>query len=336
MRTVCLSCSALILLIFAAAVQADALRFSSGPVQTTMIELYTSEGCSSCPPAEAYLNRYVSHPELWTRYIPLAFHVDYWDYLGWEDRFASAENSSRQRSYARVLKSRTVYTPAFVVNGRPARPGRIPELASADSHAVGDLQVAVQDGILTARYAALSNGPAPTQLHAAVLGMGLTTDIRAGENRGRHSRHEFVVLEHHVWRGNGETWQVRLPDTAYSRAHSGSLRATGSGGCRCPSRPGLLDARLGFAPDARTISLTGDNKVRNRFVRHTLTHQFLALPQTTRTGYRAQAIHPVILDAGAVTIAGFAIRFGPRLEAHDIGTALPCFDLQALQCSGTW
>lgn len=76
---------------------ADTLRFESGVRQNVMIELYTSEGCSSCPPAEAYLNAYAVHPQLWTRYLPLAFHVDYWDYLGWRDRYAAAEHGARQR-----------------------------------------------------------------------------------------------------------------------------------------------------------------------------------------------------------------------------------------------
>ena len=210
MRVVCLPFGTLLVLVFAADLQADTLRLSSGPEQTTMIELYTSEGCSSCPPAEAYLNRYVSHPELWNRYIPLAFHVDYWDHLGWEDRFASADNSRRQRSYARLFQTRTVYTPAFVVNGRATRPGRIPELA-AERETVGNLQVVAANGMLTARFDALINGPAATQLHVAILGMGLATDIEAGENRGRHSRHEFVVLDHRRIAGADGVWQAALP-----------------------------------------------------------------------------------------------------------------------------
>jgi len=84
-------------LIFTASISqytlAETLSFNSGESQNTLIELYTSEGCSSCPPADKFLSDYVKSKDLWTQYIPLAFHVDYWDYLGWKDVFASADFS---------------------------------------------------------------------------------------------------------------------------------------------------------------------------------------------------------------------------------------------------
>ena len=64
-------------------------RFESGPQQISLVELYTSEGCSSCPPAEAWLSRLKEEPGLWKNFVPIAFHVDYWDRLGWRDRFSS-------------------------------------------------------------------------------------------------------------------------------------------------------------------------------------------------------------------------------------------------------
>ena len=100
---------------------ASEARFGSGPQQTALIELYTSEGCSSCPPAEAWLSRLKDNPGLWKQFVPIAFHVDYWDRLGWRDRFSSQRWTERQRRYASLWESESVYTPAVVVNGREQR-----------------------------------------------------------------------------------------------------------------------------------------------------------------------------------------------------------------------
>ena len=89
----------------------------SPETRTNLIELYTSEGCSSCPPADQWLSRLKVHPQLWHQLVPIAFHVDYWDYIGWQDRFARPEFSERQRLYARQNNLSTVYTPALVLNG---------------------------------------------------------------------------------------------------------------------------------------------------------------------------------------------------------------------------
>ena len=89
----------------------------SPETRTNLIELYTSEGCSSCPPADQWLSRLKVHPQLWHQLVPIAFHVDYWDYIGWQDRFAKPEFSERQRLYARQNNLSTVYTPALVLNG---------------------------------------------------------------------------------------------------------------------------------------------------------------------------------------------------------------------------
>src|ERR1700747_379835 len=76
------------------------VRFESGPAQVSLLELYTSEGCSSCPPAEAWLGGPSSNGALWKAVVPVAFHVDYWDNLGWKDEFSSRDFTQRQRHYA--------------------------------------------------------------------------------------------------------------------------------------------------------------------------------------------------------------------------------------------
>jgi hypothetical protein len=83
------------------------------------IELFTSQGCSSCPPADAELGKLARRPDI----VALSFHVDYWDYIGWKDRFATRETTERQRIYARTLSQRYVYTPEMVVDGRVNQPG---------------------------------------------------------------------------------------------------------------------------------------------------------------------------------------------------------------------
>src|ERR1041385_689795 len=102
---------ALILIaIFVSSVNAQTthITFQSSAVQTALLELYTSEGCSSCPPAEAQLSRLKKSSGLWKDFVPVAFHVDYWDYLGWRDPWASAEFSDRQRSYAQQWRGETI------------------------------------------------------------------------------------------------------------------------------------------------------------------------------------------------------------------------------------
>ena len=102
---------------------AENVYFESGVKRNTLIELFTSEGCSSCPPAETYLNNLKNNNELWEKWIPVAFHVDYWDYIGWKDKYATKTFGLRQSRYASLNRVSTVYTPAFMVNGSSWRPG---------------------------------------------------------------------------------------------------------------------------------------------------------------------------------------------------------------------
>lgn len=202
----------LIVLVSFSSTYANAVTFESGVQQTVMIELYTSEGCSSCPPAEKYLNEFKNNSTLWKKYIPLAFHVDYWDYIGWKDRFARPAHTERQRSHARENRAHTIYTPGFFVNGRTWRRGffgsSMPETKKVQA---GKLVVRYVDGLVDATFTPVIDTDRSVVLNLAVLGMGLTTDIRAGENAGRHSSHDFVVLGHRTVTGNGPHWQISLP-----------------------------------------------------------------------------------------------------------------------------
>lgn len=194
---------------------ADPRVLESGTRQSTLVELYTSEGCSSCPPAEHFLNGFTRHPDLWTRYIPMAFHVDYWDDLGWKDRFSKAQYSQRQRKYARVQRQNTVYTPAFLVNGEPWRPMFYTRDIEAAHVQVGRLRLLIDAGHAEATFTPVEP-PIEAELNIALLGMGIETRIEAGERSGSRARHEFVVLGHRRYAPQDNHWQVEL---AFSDDH---------------------------------------------------------------------------------------------------------------------
>jgi hypothetical protein len=178
-----------------AAAAAETLHLESPGSRVSLLELYTSEGCSSCPPADRWISKLKDDPRLWREVVPVAFHVDYWDYIGWNDRFASAVYSNRQREYARSRHVSTVYTPGFVLAGEEWRSWFIlPVLRLDDDEPAGKLRLSV-DG----RQAAIAFTPAvpvsgDLEVHVAILGFGLKTEVRAGENDGRTLEHDFVVL----------------------------------------------------------------------------------------------------------------------------------------------
>lgn len=188
------------------------IHLESGEQQQIMLELFTSEGCSSCPPAEKYLNNFYNHPRLWKPYIPLAFHVDYWDYLGWRDVYARPEYSERQRHYAKTWNARTIYTPEFFVNGKEWRSGFYTKLPQIKKNVVGNLSVDIKGESLTAMFLPAQDSRNNMVLNIAVLGMDLRSKIRAGENSGRDAMHQFVVLAHKTAIGNNNTWQTKLPE----------------------------------------------------------------------------------------------------------------------------
>ncbi|WP_165855146.1 DUF1223 domain-containing protein [Marinobacter sp. JSM 1782161] len=190
---------------------AEATRsWQSRATATDTVELFTSEGCSSCPPADLWLQSLAERPGLFSDFIPLAFHVDYWDQLGWKDRLADAAFSERQRTYVRSGAVSQVYTPGIVINSREWRAWfRGAENWSSEPGRVGILQASLDaDRRLTASFD--GSGKALT-LHAAYLGMGIETPVKAGENEGRTLTHDFVVLDLLTADGMAP-WTLRLPE----------------------------------------------------------------------------------------------------------------------------
>jgi len=173
----------------------------SAPTQANLIELYTSEGCSSCPPADRWISGLKDHPALWVQLVPVAFHVDYWDYIGWKDRFAQADFTQRQQRYARERGLPTVYTPALMSNGKEWRNFRWMPPATIGERNAGSLRIKVATDELTISFKPIPTLDADTlSVNVALLGFGLTSDVRAGENAGRKLNHDFVVLEHELIR----------------------------------------------------------------------------------------------------------------------------------------
>ena len=199
-----------LVLLWLVATQAWALEFSSDATKTTVVELYTSEGCSSCPPADSWLSSLKSDPRLFKTLLPLAFHVDYWDQLGWPDPYASPAYSQRQRELVRQGILSQVYTPGIVVNSQEWRDWFSGQRQLDDRQTrPGRLKAELQQDQLSVNF----DTDTALTLHVAVLGMGLETDVQAGENRGRQLTHDFVVLNH--WQQTGsKNWQLTLPALA--------------------------------------------------------------------------------------------------------------------------
>tara|TARA_R110002072_G_scaffold74374_4_gene176223 strand:- start:1814 stop:2560 length:747 start_codon:yes stop_codon:yes gene_type:complete len=187
--------SIVLLLTTAASIKADVI-ISSPDTQVSLLELYTSEGCSSCPPADQWISKLKTHPGLWRSLVPVGFHVDYWNYIGWTDRFSSPEYSARQRRYARSKNLKTVYTPGFLLNGEEWRSFfGIRTLSTETDKKVGQLSLRISDMDLVAVFNPTEVMPDKTLiLNVAVLGFDIKTNVKSGENNNKELRHDFTVL----------------------------------------------------------------------------------------------------------------------------------------------
>lgn len=183
----------LLTVVGASLVSAADAHFTSGPRQVPLVELFTSEGCSSCPPAEKWMGERRSDPNLWTHYVPVAFHVAYWDHLGWRDQFAQRVYTDRQRAYAAQWSQPSVYTPCFVRNAQEWRPGNPAETTDRSS---GRLSLReLTPGEWELRFTPSSDSAhLVLEGHASLLGGGIVSQVKAGENEGRTLSHEFVAL----------------------------------------------------------------------------------------------------------------------------------------------
>ena len=177
----------------------------SGPGTAALVELYTSEGCSSCPPADRWLSTLSGRPA--SSVVPLALHVDYWDYIGWKDPYAKREFSLRQRKFTQLQRMAFVYTPQVMLQGRDFRGWGSKAFDEAVARinlqpAKANLKLAIlgadANGLEVEAVAELVQPSAAADLYLAAYQSRLESRINAGENRGRLLTHDYVVLQ---WEG---------------------------------------------------------------------------------------------------------------------------------------
>jgi hypothetical protein len=177
---------------------------SSGE-RIAVLELYTSEGCDSCPPAERWLSALPARGFMANRVIPMAFHVDYWDQLGWPDPLAKAQFSARQRLRAQRNRDRVVYTPQLLLNGADFQPTladghfeeRLNELnrLPAAAHLFLRQRTTPSDVKIELDMRLLQVDRRDVQTYIAITENRLQSAVSAGENRGKLLHHDFVVRE---------------------------------------------------------------------------------------------------------------------------------------------
>lgn len=172
----------------------------------TVVELYTSQGCSSCPPADAFLGELTKQKNV----LGLSFHVDYWDYIGWRDPYAKAAYSKRQKGYATAFKKSFVYTPQIVVHGVSETTGSdeysvkgLVQQASAAPNVPIDIVRNDTGGLTVTVFA--GKQPAQAAVWIALFDKEHVTKVKRGENRGR-TIHNYNVVKHFEkigeWRGD--------------------------------------------------------------------------------------------------------------------------------------
>lgn len=174
-----------------------------------VVELYTSQGCSSCPPADEFVAMLASDP----RILPLALHVDYWDYIGWADKFAQAKFTDRQRAYAKAIGSRTIYTPQLIIGGQHRIEGFSPAETAArlrEHLAAGStvtLTVTRKGDRLLIRAEADPPLDETLRIQLVRYKPEETVTIERGENAGKTISYHNIVTS---WEGLGE-WEATEP-----------------------------------------------------------------------------------------------------------------------------
>ena len=177
----------------------------SGAARTPVIELYTSEGCSSCPPADKWLStlKTVAGTAPSSAPVVMAFHVGYWDYIGWVDRFASPAYTARQRQVAALNSQSSIYTPQAVLNGRDWRNwggtgSRLPASQEPAGASISLKQVAPDqfEALVTPVAAAAGGAPGTWSAYWTVTEHDHSSKVKSGENAGELLRHDFVVRQY--------------------------------------------------------------------------------------------------------------------------------------------
>lgn len=173
--------------------------------KVAVVELFTSQGCSSCPPADKFLGELRAHNNV----LALAYHVDYWDYIGWTDPYARAAFSNRQRAYARQFNLRYVYTPQMVISGQRETSGNRPARVYDAIDDILNKPMAVTLDMTNGGVEV--NGQAQGTLYQVTYHKEVTTDVKRGENRGKqlteyHIVHDLIALG--TWSGGQKRFSL--------------------------------------------------------------------------------------------------------------------------------
>jgi hypothetical protein len=190
---------------------------AGGNKAPVVVELFTSQGCNSCPPADVVLGALTGRADI----ITLSYHVNYWDYLGWKDTFATPETTQRQRDYAKFLNERTIYTPQIVIGGRSHAIGSRKDEVVAGVQAVGQAQAAKAGKVPMLAMDRRADGKVLLRIAAgkahdvAVILVRYDTRrevaIERGENRGKTFTYHNVVRDMRTlasW--NGQAMELEL------------------------------------------------------------------------------------------------------------------------------
>lgn len=190
---------------FTGSVLAASCESSSGVTRAELIELYTSEGCSSCPPADKWMSELIPHVISASEIVPIAFHVDYWDRLGWRDRFATPAFTARQYAYSKVSGSSFVFTPQVIMAGHNeqnwSNNNHVREVVRAGGAIEPGAHIVLHQQALTSGKvkfdvkAQLLHAPIlnEARIYAALFQNGLVSNVANGENSGKRLIHDYVV-----------------------------------------------------------------------------------------------------------------------------------------------
>ena len=190
-----------------------------------VVELFTSEGCSSCPSADRLLSQIVDSDYAEATVMGLSFHVDYWDYIGWKDPYADKRFSQRQRTYAQKLRSYQVYTPQMIVNGRHEFVGsnqrKWMQVYGVESSGKNRAEISITKASIEGKTLQINLSHQLDNTHfinVAVVERALSQQVTRGENRGRKLHHDNVVRQFQLLRSHQKSTMIDVEGIDLSKA----------------------------------------------------------------------------------------------------------------------
>ena len=187
--------------------------------QPVVMELFTSQGCASCPPADALMHKLAARSDV----IALSLHVDYWDYIGWKDEFASPKNTARQKGYAQAGGRRSIYTPQMIIGGVDsvvgANPMDVADLIAKHSAQASDVALKIARAGDKVQIAATARRAGKFEIMLVRFSAARTTAIKRGENAGKTLTYVNVVSDFQTI----ADWDGRAPLQMVAQAGKGPV-----------------------------------------------------------------------------------------------------------------